>query len=350
MSRAAPDDELWRFLYGVASAIKRGATCAELDTEVDAVHGVLINNWYETVDSLKLLSAPDIHTLGVPLRFAREIIRKVGGDAGERSEASPSMAGGKRGRRDSDMDVDDALPSKKSRAQDGDASYVRYIMCEEHQLPGDLKAIEAECKCSINLGPPSSNSRLWEMEIRSSTRESMLNAESLLKQRMFAPAVEEEEAPYSSSKGRCKGKGKGKGKGKAGIKSMNDIVGSHLGGGRRSSSKGKAKGKGGKGGILQEASECSILLPKCDSAFPLRQSVEGPGRRYLKHIEDASDASVEVIMREGAPWLLQIKARSAESLLEQARKLCLDLADKITDQAEEWMEGRQANLQRLVKV
>lgn len=301
----------------VDTASRLGRSSREVEPFVDA----LKENWYDSVDAVADASADDLASLGIPRRFAVELIQ----DAGRGGGKGGGGGGGKRDKGGKGKGKSKGKNDSKGKNGGGDL---------RHTIPIDLQGIRSDFKfrpkllggkggnihhiqdqtgVRVDLNGNDDDGYL-EFVLTSNDDRNMDKASSMCEDLIETVFDEFDEHQDSGGKGggksdRRERKGKGKEKGK---------------------DKGKGKGKKGKRRAREGEVEERVPIDNhaVDAEFGLRAKLVGQGGRNVNHIESSSGARVSVEHDDGDGMAFNIIATD-QAKLDAAKEMCLDLLDTV---------------------
>lgn len=343
--------------------IDTGAKLHRSPSEVGPFVKVLVENWYDSAEGLAEASVEDLTALGLPRRFAVELIAAAAegqprgnareGGAGKGKDRGKGKSKGKH--RD---DHDDTGKGGKGRSGSKGKSKGSKRVDLRHTIPIDLQGVDGrEFKFRPKiLGNKGANvfhiqdqtgvsleltgadeDNYMELVLNAKDEQSMDRAVSMCEDLIGAAFDDYEEWRRSGKAGRKgdrdgdKGKGKGKkgdrdsdkGKGK-GRKADRD--------GDKGKSKGKQKGKVREPGENDFEATVPVNSEGIDPEFHLRAKLVGEGGRNVKHIEQNTGACVQVLHDDGDGMRFKIFGAD-EDAVELAKDMCEDLLSSVLEEA-----------------
>jgi len=317
-----------------------GSTLGRSAKDVEPYIQNLKDNWYDSVDGIVNASADDLTAIGLPRRFAVDLLAAAagggGGGGGERKGKSKGKGKGKDKGKDREEDRGGKGKVSYSSGKSRDMKQQHTIGVDLAEVPKDsafvfrpriigngganVRHIQDQTGANIHVEGWDTDGYL-ELKITAPDRTSLDKTVSMcddLVNTVWADYDTEGPSKGKGKKGDSKGKGKkGKDKGKG---------------------KGKDKGKGKKskgGRPLQDGeTEERIPVPKegLDSDFYLRRKLVGEDGANMKHIEGESNCYVSVTYDDGEGMEIVIQGAD-DGAISSAREMCEDLLANVLEEA-----------------
>jgi len=357
-----------------ALVIDVGSKLGRSAHDVEPFVQALKDNWYDSAESVAEASADDLSSLGLPRRFAVELVaaaadwRGGGGDKGGGSEKGQGKSSSKGKGKDKSSkgkdDYDDRGKGKgkskgksKGESKGESKGFARQDDFNDdkgkgkggkgkpkggksgelrHTIPIDLEGINTEFKFRPKLlGGKGTNLHhiqdqtsvkvdlkgfdedgYMEFVLVSQDDESMDKAATMCEDLIGTVFQEFDDHQQGSGKGKSKGKSKkgdyhdDKGKGKG---------------------KSKAKGKyGPRDGEIEE--RIPIEADGVDPEFGLRAKLVGSEGRNVKHIERSSNTRISVEYDDGEGMAFTIRSND-QAAIDSAKDMCQDLLNTVLEEA-----------------
>eukprot|EP00933_Yihiella_yeosuensis_P061588 TRINITY_DN6440_c0_g1_i1.p1 TRINITY_DN6440_c0_g1~~TRINITY_DN6440_c0_g1_i1.p1 ORF type:complete len:380 (+),score=51.29 TRINITY_DN6440_c0_g1_i1:84-1223(+) len=315
-----------------------GKTLGRSREDVKPFLALLEDNWYDSVRSLRGVSAPDLSELGLPQRFAKELIGAVQAledDGDRRSTRDPPHSHSSRR---------DDRPPHSSDSRDAD-SINRLIRNSGLKL-------DEQCKSRLHTASPADvKEALGDPGLHTAR-----NASALVSSRLSHIV--------KGNKGNGKGYEDSKGKGKDSKGKGKDSKGKGKGKWQWDDGRGKGKSKGrdrdDEGRKFAYTHKITFGIQEPDglqddeSIRFLRNNILGDHGRNLNHIRDTYGAHVLLLGRgsnsrlngdiEGSdpdePLHIVVQADDADTL-EDAKTAATDLIDTILERFSQWIQDNE---------
>lgn len=291
------EEDLKDLVFQVGKQLRRA------EDDVEPYFTILLDNWFDTPDSVLKAKPEELSSLGIPLRFVKELIAAAE-TAGAPVDAPPANDG--RGSRQ----------RSRSPPQRG----------EKERPKGGGKA---KGKSKRDKGDVFDNPDDWQCP-----NEDCVHHDSLVFARHDSCPKCHTRRPDDRTVTTRSAEGKGGGKGKDNGAKGKDRDRKGKGEGRRSRSRDRGKGSG-------RAPECrhELELENTEGDFPLRSKLLGEKGHNVHHIEDHCRAKVNVSQHDrNRPMRVEITAENSKDL-DKAVNMTEDLIGAVMDEYHAHLEA-----------
>jgi len=292
---------------------------------------ILEDNWYNSPEDLADTSPEELSSLGLPLRFAKDLLKAAQSSSG-RSESGGGKSRGKDWSRESVKESGKGKDKGKDKGKGKGKEKKRFeqVLELEPVDPGYnmISKLKGERGQNVHHIQDQTGAQIWiradagnslRCEITGESRSAINKAWSLARELAdvcyteYRQWLEEQDGGVKvSPKGATKGKRSREGK--------------------------KGKGKDGKGKDREMQYTQTIELDQYDAEFGFKGKLIGDRGRNVHHIQDQSDSKVWVQDEDPSSLRVEVSAET-EANLELAVKLCTDLIGTLGQEYESWLES-----------
>eukprot|EP00927_Polykrikos_kofoidii_P064327 TRINITY_DN5947_c0_g1_i1.p1 TRINITY_DN5947_c0_g1~~TRINITY_DN5947_c0_g1_i1.p1 ORF type:complete len:510 (+),score=128.05 TRINITY_DN5947_c0_g1_i1:73-1530(+) len=309
-----------------------GQKLSRPEDELGPIINILNENWFDTTESLVSSSPEELKSLGVPLRFAKELISAAQSASGAppppAKESKKVKGKGRKGRQSAETSSDYQEKGNGKGKGGGEFNHRIDIEAVEPGFPlrsklvgnqgSNVHHIQDQTGATIWFGGKTGDA--MTCEIKAQTSEDLHKAtgmaEDLIASVMDEYRVFMETGETDTGKGTSGEKGKGKGK--------------------RKEKGGKAKAEQARPDAGGGAFQHTINIEACEPGFPMRSKLVGNKGHNVHHIQDQTNSKLWFKGNSGESMSLTLSAETQEEL-DHAVQMAEDLIDSVHEEYEQWI-------------